>query len=125
MLSSLKRQLIFYILFALSTLLTLFILYRDMTHTIAHIYVIAYAAMLIIFLIYALLSFIIRLAKLEATEIRIRLQKFTIYFILFMIINLTLDFFIHSANSSVTNSLPIAFGLATGISFFDLLFKQA
>lgn len=118
------RQGIFFTIFALSTLLTLVILYGDMNSLASYFYILAYALFLITFLLYALFKLIIQLTRLDRTQLRLRLQTFSIYFILFIIINFALDFVIPSADNSFFNSLMIAFGLAVGITFFDLMFKK-
>ena len=118
------RQGVFFTLFALSTLLTLIILYLDINNQASYLFILTYALFLIVFLFYALFRLIYQLIKLDRTQLQVRLQTFSIYFLLFILINSVLGLFISSANNGFLNSLIISFGLAAGITFFDLIFKK-
>jgi len=75
-------------------------------------------------LLYVPIITIVNSRKLKWFEIRKRLFKFIFLFILFGVVNYTMDFFFRPLKVDLFRELSIALGLAFGISFFDVTFSK-
>lgn len=113
---------IMYSLFAIGTVITLFIVYRDIKNPFAVKFVIGYAIFAFIFIFYIGLITILKVRKLKWIEIRNRLYKFLIVFTVFFIINIVFTYLL-KGQVDVLKQIAVPFGCALGIAFLDLLFK--
>lgn len=113
---------IMYSLFAIGTIIALFIVYRNIKSPVAVKFVIGYAIFTFVFLFYISLSTILKVRKLKGVEIRKRLYRFFIIFIVCFIANIVLTYLI-KGQVNILNQIAVPFGSALGIAFLDLLFK--
>ncbi|SUY47636.1 Uncharacterised protein [Clostridium putrefaciens] len=109
-------------LFAISTIAMLFIVYKNISHPLIIRFGMCYLYLTFFILIFTPIMVIIKIRKLKWAEIKHRLIKFILIFILFGISNYILDHFFKSGNIDLTKNLTIAFATSFGISFLDLLF---
>jgi hypothetical protein len=62
--------------------------------------------------------------KLKWTEMRKRILRFSVFFILFSILNVGFDYVIRPADIDAFRVFSNAFGVSFGISFMDVLFLR-
>lgn len=115
---------ILYMLFAIATIISLFIVYKDINGNIAFRFLIGYVFFTFFFIIYIPIITILNSRKLKWIEIRKRLFKFIILFILFGASNYGLDFIFRPSKIDLYREFSIAFGLSLGIAFIDVTFLK-
>ena len=70
-----------YTIFVLSTIITLFIVYKDIDNSFSFKFVIGYVIFLILFLIYFIIATVINMRKLKWFDIRKRMYRFIASFV--------------------------------------------
>lgn len=115
---------ILYILFAIGTIILLWMTYKDIDSRIAFKFGIGYLFLTFFLLLYIPFITILNLRKLKWIEIRKRLFKFIALFILFGTLNYILDHVFRPSNIDLFREFSIALGLAFGISFIDVTFLK-
>jgi hypothetical protein len=113
---------ILYILFAIGTIIALFIVYKDINSRIAFRFLIVYLFFTFFMILYIPFITVLNLRKFKWIEIRKRLLRFIVLFILFGVSNYGLDYLLRPSNINLYRALSIAFGLSFGISFIDATF---
>lgn len=119
--SSLLTKII-YFLFTVGTIISIFIVYKDVKTTIAIKFVIGYAIFTFLFLFYIGIVAVLNSRKLQKDEIRKRVIKFITSFILLSTLGLAFDYILRPTNIDLIRSFSIAFGLAFGIAFTEVIF---
>ncbi|MDS1030050.1 hypothetical protein RDV78_06020 [Bacillota bacterium LX-D] len=123
-----KMSLIFtrilYTLFIIGTIISLFIVYKDIDNSIAFKFLIGYLFFTFFLILYVPFITILNSRKLKRVEIRKRLFKFIALFILFGSLNYIFDYVFRPSNIDVFREFSIALGLAFGISFIDVTFLK-
>lgn len=114
----------FYLLFFLFTLVVSIIIYKEMDFPYAYSIVIAYAAYLILILVYFILVILWKARYLNKNDWLKRLWSFIAYFSLFLTVSLIIDMIVKNDPIDFYSLIPIPFGLALGFSFSDLIFKK-
>lgn len=109
------------ILFALGTVISLFIVYKDIKNTFSTKFVIGYVIFAFLFLIYFVVISIINAKNLSRFAIRKRLLKFIIIFITcwFLLVLIT---YLAKGQVNILDKVSVPLGSAFGISFLDLAF---
>lgn len=115
---------IIYSLFIIGTIISIYIVYKNISNKVAIRFVIGYAIFAFLFIIYAICIAALNSKRLTWGEIRGRLFKFLISFIVFSILGYIFDYVFRSSNADLFRVLSIAFGLAFGTSFTDVIFKR-
>lgn len=115
---------IIYFLFTTGTIISIFIVYKDVKTTFAIRFVIAYVIFTFLFLFYIGIITIINSRKLHKAEIRKRVIKFITSFISLSILGLTFDYIFRPSNIDLIRNFSIAFGLAFGIAFTEVIFLK-
>ena len=115
---------ILYIIFGISTILAIYIVYRDLINKIAFNFLIGYLFLTLLLLIYLIVIFIINLKKLKWIKIRNVLLKFLSLFILFGILNYIIDFLFRPSNIDIFKELSVALGISFSISFGSVIFLK-
>lgn len=115
---------ILYVLFAISTIISLFIVYKDINGNIAFRFLIGYVFFTFFFIIYIPIITILNSRKLKWIDIRKRLFKLVILFALLGASNYGLDFIFRPSKIGLYRELPIALAFAFGISFIDVIFLK-
>ena len=114
---------VLYILFGIGTIVALFIVYKDMDGIFAFRFVMGYVFLTLFLLIYTGIVTTLKLKRLKWIEIRKRIFRFILLFILFSGLNYGVGYF----RSSVPDFYGIfstSFGLSFGISFMDMIFSK-
>lgn len=115
---------VLYVIFAIGTLISLFIAYNDIDSDIAYKFVIGYLFLTFFFIIYIPFITIINLRKLKWIVIRKCFYKFIILFVSFSILYYLLDYILRRDNISLYRELSHALGLAFGLAFIDITFLK-
>lgn len=115
---------LFNLLFFVFTAIVLIIVYKDIDFPYAVPLLMAYAVYLTMILVYFLGATLWKARYLSKKESVKRLRTFVGYFSLFLLVSLGVDMVIKDGPLSLYSLIPIPFGLAFGLSFFDLIFKD-
>lgn len=115
---------ILYVLFAIGTIISLFIVYKDIDNRITFRFVIGYIFFTFFMLLYVPFITFFNLRKFKLIEIRKRLFRFIALFILFGASNYCLNYFFRPSNLDLYKSFFNALGLAFGITFIDVTFLK-
>jgi len=115
---------ILYVLFAIGTIILLFIVHKDMNNRITFIFGIGYIFLTFFMLLYIPFITFFNLRKFKWIEIRKRLFRFIALFILFGASNYGLNYFFRPSNIDLYKSFSSALGLAFGITFIDVIFLK-
>lgn len=115
---------IMYMLFIIATVISLFIVYKNIDSSIAVKFVIGYLFLIFFFILYVVFVIIFNSRKLKWTGIKNRLFIFIVIFVVFGSLNYGFDYFFRSSKVDLSREFSIAFGSALGISFFDVIFLK-
>jgi hypothetical protein len=113
---------IIYVIFIIATIISIFIVYKNIDNKFAIGFVIGYAIFAVVFLFYVILDIILNATKLKLVGIRKRMIRFIKIFVILGILNYIFDYVFKSKKIDFLNMLSVPFGLALGSSFFDLVF---
>lgn len=112
-------------IFFIGTVITLFIVYKEIDNSISIKFIIGYVIFTFLLLIYVPVITVINSRMLKWVDVKKRLIKFFTVFIIFSALNYGLDYFFRPEKIDLLRQFSIAFGLAFGISFIDVtLFKK-
>lgn len=112
-----------YGVFIISTITTLFIVYKDIDQTWSYYFLISYIIFLICFVGIFFVSILINLKKSTASNFKKRLIQFSLYFIILSTISFVISY-LGITEFSLTDTFVTALGLSLGIAFFDLAFND-
>ncbi|NMM63752.1 hypothetical protein HBE96_13935 [Clostridium sp. P21] len=115
---------ILYILFAIGTVIMLWMVYNHIEGKIALYFGMAYVFLTLFLIVYVPIVTIFNSRKLKWVDIKKRLFKFFILFIVFGALNYVFDYIFRSSNVDLFRNFSIALGLAFGISFIDITLKK-
>lgn len=121
---SLNFTKIMYLLFALGTIITMFIVYKDIKGRAAIVFVIGYVIFTFLFLLYIIFAVILNSRKLKRTETSERAFKCIVSFILTWSLLYTFDYFFRPLKVNLPREFSIAFGVSFGLYFMDLIFLK-
>lgn len=113
---------ILYILFAVGTVISLFIVYSDADGSMAFNFILGYAFLAFFMLLYIPIVTIINSRKLKWTEIGRKIFKFLLLFSLFSISNFGFDYLFRPSDLDAFRIFSTALGLSFGIAFIDVIF---
>lgn len=111
---------IIWILFTISTIITIFILFKGTINSFMGNFLNGYIIFIFFFLFYNGFVTILNMSKLKWDEIRKRLLRFFILFSIFLAVNFVLTYLIKGKANIPDLSTP--FGFAFGITFMDIIF---
>lgn len=115
---------IIYLLFIIGTIITMSILYKNIKNKVAIGFVIVYVIFTFLFLFYIIFIAILNSRKLKWLEIRGRIFKLIISFILLWVLSYGFDYFFRPSKIDLLREGSIAFGLSFGIYFTDIIFLK-
>lgn len=115
---------VLYIIFAIQTVILLWVVYKDINSDITFKFAIAYLFLTFFLLFYTPFITILNLKRLRWVDIRKRLFKFITLFVLFGTLNYGFDYVFRPSNIDLLRAFSISFGLAFGISFIDVIFLK-
>ena len=113
---------IIYLLIIVSTIITCFIVYRDIDSKVAIGFVVGYVIFLFGYLLFTIFITIYNSRKFKWMELRRRFFKVAIYFITISILNYILNYFFRPSEIDLFKILTRAFAIAFGICFSDVMF---
>lgn len=111
-------------IFVLSTIITLFIVYKDIDTPYSFIFVIGYVIFLLAFALYIVIVACINLRKSNWEEIRIRTLSFIGLFILLSTANYLFNYFLKPEKNHTYGFLLTALAFSFGLSFFDMAWRK-
>ena len=116
---------IIYLLIVVGTIITLFIVYKDIDSSFSFVFIIGYIIFLFLTFLYFMIAIVISLRKSRWVEIRKRLYKFIAYFVLLSAFAYMANYIFQPSELDLYNIVSIPLGLSLGIAFFDLvIFKD-
>ncbi|MBS4207390.1 hypothetical protein [Bacillus sp. FJAT-50079] len=113
-------NIVLFILFFVGLIITLLIVYQNITLPFAHSFVIGFIIYLIAYVTYLIMAAMKNIGKLHKDEVRKRIVKFIILFVLLGTINYLLNFIFQPAKNDHYGFLFTALGCSLGLTFFDL-----
>lgn len=113
---------IVYLLIIVATIITGFIVYKDIDSKVAIGFVVGYVIFLFVYLLFTIFITIYNSRKFKWIELRRRFLKVAIYFITISVLNYILDYFFRPSEIDLFKILTRAFAIAFGICFSDVMF---
>ncbi|PLS06707.1 hypothetical protein [Neobacillus cucumis] len=111
-----------YTLCIVGLILTLFIIYKNIDNSFATKFVLGYLIFLVLFVFYFVIGTILNLSKIEWVDIRKRLYKFIISFVLISCLGLIYYYFKKPSEINFQQVLFLPFAISLGSAFSDLPF---
>lgn len=111
----------FYILFVIATIISLFIVYKDIDHPFVFRFLVGYLLFTFFLCVYIPLVTTFNLKDLKWVEIRKRIIKFAIIFIVVSILSYTLQYIYKPLELNLFEVFSKGIGLAFGITFADII----
>jgi len=121
---STKLIITIYSLFIVGTIITAFIVYKDIDHPFTYRFLIGYVIFMLLLFCYFIILAVMNIGKLKWHELRKRLVKFVGYFILLSALNYVISYGFKSAEISYYKLLSVPLGLSLGWAFFDIIFLR-
>ena len=115
---------IIYLLFIIGTAISMCIVYKNVENTLAIRFVIGYVIFAFLFLFYIIFITFFNVSKLKWTEIKGRVVKFIVIFVVFGALNYFSDCIFRPSKVDLFREFSIPFGIAFGISFTDVIFLK-
>ena len=113
-------SIMFYAFFVVSTIITLLIVYKDIDNAFSFNFLMGYIIFLILFLFYFIITIAVNMRKLRWVDLRKRIYKFIISFVLLSGTSIIFYYFFKSAEIDFYRIFSNTLGLSLGIAFFDL-----
>ncbi|WP_338786115.1 hypothetical protein [Metabacillus sp. FJAT-53654] len=114
----------FYTIFVVSTIITLFIVYKDIDNSFAIKFVIGYVVFLMLFIFYFIVATVNNMRKVKWVDIIKRMYRFISTFVLLSGTSIIYCYFFRQTEIDYYRIFHIALGLSLGIAFFDLAFSS-
>lgn len=111
----------FYILFTTATIISLFIVYKDIDHPFIFRFFVGYLFFTFLLLVYIPIVTIFNLKDLKWVEIRKKIIKFSIIFIVVGILSYILQYIYKPSELNLFEAFSKGIGLAFGITFADIM----
>ena len=115
---------ILFVLFAVGTVISMVIVYSDADGKLAYNFLLGYVFLAFFMLLYTPIVTIINSRKLKWTEIRRKILRFFVFFILLSILNFGFDYLIRPYDIDAFRIFSNAFGVSFGITFIDVVFLK-
>ncbi|MBT2632646.1 hypothetical protein J7E76_26815 [Bacillus sp. ISL-101] len=113
-------NLILFIVFLAGTILTIFIIYKDIDTSLSVKFIIGYVIYLLLYGLFSLFLVIANTRKLNWNQIRKRFFTFIIWFISLSALHFLLSYFFKRSEMDVWD-LGIPLGVSFGLAFSDLM----
>lgn len=115
---------VLYVTFIISTIVTLFLVLKHADSTTAFIFIMWYLALSLFMIVYFPLIIIINAKGLKWTSLKKRLLKFLAMFTILVVLNFGFDYFFRPTKVDLLREFTVAFGIALGSTFTDVLFQK-
>jgi len=119
---SLSFAKVMYLVIIVATIITCFIVYKDIDSKVAIGFVVGYVIFMSLYLIFIIFITIFNSRKFKWIEIRRRVIKLLICFIAISGLNYILDYYFGSSEIDLFKVLTRAFAIAFGVCFSDVMF---
>ena len=116
---------ILYVLAVIGTVISLFIVYKDIDSIFAIRFLMGFLYFALFMLLYISFITVINLRKFQGAEIRKRLLKSIVLFISFGVLNYVFDYFFRPSNMNSFREFSVALGLSFGITFTDAILLKS
>ena len=116
---------ILYVLAVIGTIISLFIVYKDIDSIFAIRFLMGFLYFVFFMLLYIPFITVINSRKFQGAEIRKRLLKFIVLFISFGVSNYVFDYFFRPSNIDFFREFSVPLGLSFGIAFIDATFLKS
>lgn len=113
-------NLILFIVFLAGTILTMFIIYKDIDTSLSFKFIIGYVIYLLLYSLFSILLVIVNTKKLNWIQIRKRLFTFITSFIFLSAAHYLIDYFFRHSEMDVWD-FGIPLGISFGLAFSDLM----
>lgn len=115
---------ILYGLFLLSTLVIIFIVYKDVGNDISFNFLLGYLFFTFFMLIYIPVVTIMNARSFKWTKIKISLVKFISILFLLTAITYSFDYLVRPTQIDFSRNFSTSLGLSFSIAFFDIIFSK-
>jgi tryptophan-rich sensory protein len=119
-----KKYILAYIIYTLigvGTVITLFIVYKEIDNSFSYKFVIGYLILLLLTFLYSIIVTVINVRKLSWSEIRKRLIRLIIIYLISSGLNLITKYFF-KPDWDYVKVFTLSIGYSLGWAFFDLVF---
>lgn len=120
-----KLTIFLYAIFIASTVILMYIIYKDIDNPYILKFIIGYLIFLMTFVLYLIAAAIMKMRSLKWVDKRKRLISFIIWFVSFLALNLISSYLFKLPSKGVLGELAVPLGLATGIAFLDIVFASS
>lgn len=110
-----------YSTFLILTIIMLFMVYKDFSGKMGLTLGMIYVFFTFFIILYTIIIIVVNLKKSKHKNIVKRLTRFIMIFLLVGILNYILDKIFTPSDIDLVKNFSIAFGLAVGVSFFDVI----
>ncbi len=117
---NISLNLVLHIIFWIGTILTLFIIYKNIDTTLSSIFIIGYVIYLFLYLLFSIYLLIANSRKLNWIQLRKRLFTFSLWFISLSTVRYLIDYFFKKSEIEIYD-FAIPLGLSIGLAFSDLM----
>ena len=119
-----KLPLIVYPLFLIGTFITVWIVYQDIDTSFSYKFIISYVVFLLLLVVYIIVIMVLNLRKLQWHDVRKRLYKFIVLFVLMTGVNYFILIGMKAVELDAYRVFSMPLGLALGYVFFDSMFVK-
>lgn len=115
---------ILYGLFVLSTLVIIFIVYKDIGNDISVNFLLGYSFFAFFMLIYIPVVTIVNARSFKWAQIKVSIVKFISILLLFTAITYGFDYLVRPTEIDLVRNFSTSLGLSFSIAFFDIIFLK-
>lgn len=115
---------ILYGLFVLSTLVIIFIVYKDIGNDISVNFLLGYSFFAFFMLIYIPVVTIVNARSFKWAQIKVSIVKFISIILLFTAITYGFDYLVRPTEIDLVRNFSTSLGLSFSIAFFDIIFLK-
>lgn len=115
---------ILYGLFVLSTLVIIFIVYKDIGNDISVNFLLGYSFFAFFMLIYIPVVTIVNARSFKWAQIKVSIVKFINILLLFTAITYGFDYLVRPTEINLVRNFSTSLGLSFSIAFFDIIFLK-
>ncbi len=117
---SISLNLVLHIIFWIGTILTLFIMYKNIDTSLSSNFIIGYVIYLLLYLLFSIYLLIANSRKFNWIKIRKRLFTFSLWFISLSTVHYLINYFLKKSEIEIYD-FAIPLGLSIGLAFSDLM----
>lgn len=116
----LSFNVILFMAFLLGTILTIFIIVKDIDNSLSITFVIGYVIFLFLYVLFSIMLIFVNIRKLNWIQIRKRLLTFIIYFVSLNALHFLFSYFLKRSEMDIWD-IAGPLGVSIGLAFSDLM----